>query len=163
MDPAQDVFPDNLKSDEYHYQFLKKNPEVQWPLGYLYTRLNVIDTKTSALLRVNSTIIGFLGAIVVFLLGRGSEFPVDKRYVLVPIIFLLVVLVTSDILSFQIFRIRFDRIADDADFVRYRRTFYELTARREKIIAWVLRLSFVGELGFVVLFTCLALQELSRH
>ncbi len=157
MEPTPDPFPTkDLQRDESHYQFLKKHPQEQWPLGYLYMRLNIIDTKTSALLRVNSTIIGFLGGIVVFILGHGSDFPLDKKSVLLPIVGLLVVLVTSDILSFQIFRIRFDRIADEEDFVRYRRQFYETTARRERLIAWVLRLSLFGELGFVLLFICLA-------
>jgi hypothetical protein len=159
----ENVLSQKIMSDEAHYQFLKAHPNEQWGVGYLYTRLNIIDSKTNALLRVNNTIIGFLGAIVVFILGHGSDFPLDKKSILLPIIGLLLVLVTSDCLSFLVFRIRFDRIADENDFVRYRRAFYKTTALRERLITWVSGLSLIGELGFVLLFVCLAVQELRHH
>jgi len=162
MPPAEELerlFP----AEEAHYEFLKglENKE-QWAVKYLYDRLNIIDSKTGALLRVNSTIIGFLGAIAVFLArSETGPFANHKAVFLYWIVANLVILVASDLISlFGIFWLRFDRIADAADFYRYRMKFYRVTKSRERWIRTVIVLSSIGEFAFAALFVVLALMEI---
>jgi hypothetical protein len=153
-------------AEDAHYEFLKGlSSQEQWTVKYLYDRLNIIDSKTGAMLRVNSTIIAFLGAIVV-LLARSDSIPSHdlRSFILVWIIVNLIVLASSDLLSLRgIFWLRFDHIANAADFDRYRLRFCEVTALREKRLRTVIILSFIGELGFVVLFLILACFEIAQE
>lgn len=146
--------------EEAHYAYLTGlDPGKQWGVKYLYDRLNIIDAKTSALLRVNSTIIGFLGAIVALIPRAQPGFPPHKGLFLIFAIAILMILAASDILSLRIFRLKFDHVENN-DFVKYRDHFFEVTHQRQKVLGWVIRLSRIGELGFVILFVGLAFFEL---
>ncbi|MBV8452819.1 MAG: hypothetical protein JOZ29_11170 [Deltaproteobacteria bacterium] len=150
--------------EETHYEFLRTlSGQEQWTIKYLYDRLNIIDSKTGALLRVNSTIMGFLGAIVVLLARRDlvPDLTLHKGWFLFFMILDLLVLLASDIVSLiGIFWLRFDRISDPEDFNRYRRRFYEVTRRREGFLQLVVVLSITGEIGFAVIFIVLAALEI---
>jgi hypothetical protein len=164
MPPTADDLKRLFPADEAHYQFLKTlDPREQWAVKYLYDRLNIVDSKTGAMLRVNSVIIGFLGTIAVLLARTDVKISwAGKAAVLCWITANLAILTISDLISLgAIFWLRFDRITDANDFGRYRQRFYEVTIKREGLLRIVIGLSFAGEIMFVLLFLFLAYIEIA--
>ena len=154
--------------EDAHWEYIKALvPDQGWKIKYLHDRLTIIDTKASALLRVNSTIMGFLGAIVALIprLPAGEHFPPHPTIVLSAIIVILTVLAICDILSLYIFRLHFYRGTTTttdpvASLDEYHKDLEPLTTQREQIVSWLILLSSVGELGFAALFIILTLSEL---
>lgn len=165
MPPAADDLKRLFPADEAHYQFLKGlDPREQWAVKYLYDRLNIVDSKTGAMLRVNSVVIGFLGTIVVLLARFDPKILGGKVVVLSWIFINLIILMLSDLISLGwIFRLRFDRIKDETDFYRYRQQFYDVTLRRERLLRVVIGLSFTGEIMFVLIFFWLGACEIANR
>ena len=62
-----------LDRDKAHYAFLKQADSNElWCIKYLYDRLNIIDSKIGAILRLNGLGIGFM-SVLVFQILRSIE------------------------------------------------------------------------------------------
>jgi hypothetical protein len=154
--------------EDKHWQFIQKVDTAEnWKIKYLHDRLSIIDAKAGSLLRVNSTIMGFLGAIVALIprLPPGTNFPRYRTAVLIVIMVILIILALCDILSLYIFKVRFYREEDPpevapANLEAYHQFLAPVTRLREQILSWLILLSAIGELGFAALFISLTFSEI---
>lgn len=155
-----------LANDRHHFEQLQElDGRQQWAVKYLYDRLGIIDNKTSALLRVNGIIIGFV-TVAVF---RVAEKPDIVAW---PIIFLgvcaaiFLLLAFAEIMGARIFYLAFDRVTPERTFDAYRDTTMEITIKREGQYRALLWTSVLGMALFIVLFlavTAADMVKLSRH
>jgi hypothetical protein len=155
-----------------HFAALRQlEPRDQWCVNYLYTRLNVIDMKTSSLMRSSSMIIGFLGAIVTQLLRNDIGIDADVRQTLLLGTFVAIVaLAFAEILSFRIFKVELYNLAPETSQVTppaippsleaYRQHFDTLTNHRLGLLWWARFFTALGTTVFIVLFAGLALHEM---
>lgn len=144
-----------MEAEAAHYAALAARKDDQWYVKYLYDRLSIIDNKTSALLRLNGVILGFVTVAVFRVIENNQLVPLPGLFLGVSAtIFLLLFLAETQ--SFQIFYLRFDRVLDEADFVRYLSTFYDITLRRETIFRRLRLYSFLGTWLFSLTFLVVA-------
>ena len=154
------------ENDQYHFEHLQAlDSRQQWAVKYLYDRLGIIDNKTSALLRVNGIIIGFV-TVAVF---RVAEKPDIVAW---PVVFLSVcaaiflLLAFAEIMGARIFYLAFDRVTPERTFADYRDTTMEITIKREGQYRALLWTSVLGMTLFIVLFlavTAADIVKLSWH
>tara|TARA_R110002096_G_scaffold101831_1_gene225247 strand:+ start:2070 stop:2624 length:555 start_codon:yes stop_codon:yes gene_type:complete len=170
-----------LDRDKAHYAFLKQADSNElWCIKYLYDRLNIIDSKIGAILRLNGLGIGFMSVLVFQILrsiescsaGAAGAAATDAGIAATcqplipwPGIFLLmaavifVLLFAAVYLGLTVFYLRFDRIGDAVDFDAYKERFFRLTIERERKLRWALNLTGAGLLVFVTTFLIIAVTR----
>lgn len=148
--------PSAIEADHSHYAALGGLKDDQWQIKYLYDRLGVVDNKTSALLRLNGVIMGFVTVAVFRVIELQEKIvPFPGLFLLFSsIIFLL--LFYAEYASFRIFYLRFDRIYDQNDFEKYKETFFRITVQRESIFRRLRITSFLGTFLFSLMFLLVA-------
>lgn len=173
-----------LDRDKAHYAFLQADAQAkdeQWCIKYLYDRLNIIDSKIGAILRLNGLGIGFMSVLVFQILRSlqgchatatippllpGTALAANcQPLVGWPGIFLLMaalvflLLAAAVFLGLTVFYLRFDRIAGKADFEPYKERFFRLTIERERKLRWAMYLTAAGLCVFVLTFLAVALSH----
>jgi hypothetical protein len=148
-----------LQNDANHYLALcQLHAPEQWAVKYLYDRLNIIDNKTSALLRFNGVALGFLAVLG----SRLAESDALTAHIppgpyLGGCFVILLWLSYAEYQAFRIFYLHFDRVTSDRTFEQYKQTFFQITCEREGRFRKALWASRIGGLLFVVLVSCLLL------
>jgi hypothetical protein len=150
--------PDN---DRVHYEFLKNKDDVQWPIKYLYDRLNILDSKTSALLRFNGVMLGFVAVLALRIIeSKDLNLRPHPGWYLGGCVVILLLLTFAEWQAFKIFSLQFDRINPPTrTLADFENAFFETTCLREKIYASVLTASKIGGLLFVLLILALILES----
>lgn len=144
---------DNLQIERNHYQTLQNLKEEQWQIKYLYDRLSIVDNKTSALMRVNGVMMGFVTVATFRVIELKTQIvPLPGLFLLVSTI-IFISLFVAEIYSFSIFYLKFDRINNIEDFHRYKDTFFTITIARERKFRRLRNWSFAGAFIFSILFT----------
>jgi hypothetical protein len=154
--------PALVENDKTHFNALVAlSPGQQWGVKYLYDRLNIIDSKTSALLRFNGIALGFLTLLALRILEAHATLnlrPYAGSYLaLCCVIFIL--LSYAEYQAFCIFYLKFDRITAHRSFDDYLEAFFRITCSRERRYHRALWASAVGGALFVFLVLALILQS----
>ncbi|WP_147385593.1 hypothetical protein [Oleomonas cavernae] len=154
-----------LQNEDAHYQTLLLLKDEQWNIKYLYDRLNIIDSKSSALLRFNGVIFGFLGLLVFRLvdkfdpLTQQSPFPYPFSMMLL-CLFCFLFLAYAEFCCGIIFYLKFDRITDIKYLECYKKNFFNITIDRERWFRRALLSTYLGNFIFVGLFIAITVNEL---
>ncbi|HKD69161.1 MAG TPA: hypothetical protein VKB84_20140 [Candidatus Binataceae bacterium] len=163
MEPDTSQGNDLLSLMENDYRQLAALSAIeQWAYHHLYDQLNVIDAKASSLLRVNSTIMGFLATILTLMSRVHQLDPIPyRRSFLIAGAGILALFAVADIIGLRsIFWLKYFSF-EDAHFEQYRRDCFTLIKSRGRRLKQITILSFMGELGFAALFILLVIAELT--
>jgi hypothetical protein len=158
MSSLPDATADN---DRAHFDALTQLHESQrWGIKYLYDRLGIIDNKTSALLRFNGVAMGFLAVLVSRILERPELF-VEPRKLTVVATIALFLFGYAEVQAFNIFWLRFDRVAQNRSLAEYKDAFFDVTCRREGYYRQAFIASVVAAIAFFVVILWMILPFLT--
>ena len=145
-----------VENDRAHFDALTGAADPQrWGIKYLYDRLGIIDNKTSALLRFNGVAMGFLAVLSSRILERPELFFEPRKLMVIATIALLL-FGYAEVQAFEIFSLRFDRIAQDRSFDEYKAAFFDVTCRRENYYRQAFVASAVASSAFFVVILWLS-------